>query len=78
MISIGICDDELHYRLNIKETLDKILTSYPINYKLYEFSSGEDVLNNYPKDLDILIMDIQMKSINGCLLYTSILQHQQL
>ena len=65
MISIGICDDELHYRLNIKETLDKILTSYPINYKLYEFSSGEDVLNNYPKDLDILIMDIQMKSING-------------
>ncbi|WP_342791934.1 response regulator, partial [Clostridioides difficile] len=39
--------------------------SYPINYNIYEFSAGEELLNNYPKDLDILIMDIQMKTING-------------
>ncbi|WP_312258552.1 LytTR family DNA-binding domain-containing protein [Romboutsia ilealis] len=65
MINIGICDDELHYRVNIKDMLGDILSTYSINYKIYEFSSGEELLSNYPKDLDILIMDIQMKIING-------------
>ncbi|HGH0461024.1 TPA: LytR/AlgR family response regulator transcription factor, partial [Clostridioides difficile] len=65
MINIGICDDELHYRIKIKDILSEILSSYPINYNIYEFSAGEELLNNYPKDLDILIMDIQMKTING-------------
>lgn len=65
MINIGICDDELHYRVNIKDILGDILSTYSINYKIYEFSSGEELLSNYPKDLDILIMDIQMKIING-------------
>ena len=65
MINIGICEDELHYRVNIKDMLGDILSTYSINYKIYEFSSGEELLSNYPKDLDILIMDIQMKLING-------------
>ena len=65
MINIGICEDELHYRVNIKDMLGDILCTYSINYKIYEFSSGEELLSNYPKDLDILIMDIQMKIING-------------
>ena len=65
MINIGICEDELHYRVNIKDMLGEILSTYSINYKIYEFSSGEELLSNYPKDLDILIMDIQMKIING-------------
>ena len=65
MINIGICEDELHYRVNIKDMLGDILSTYSINYKIYEFSSGEELLSNYPKDLDILIMDIQMKIING-------------
>ena len=65
MINIGICEDELHYRVNIKDMLGDILSTYSINYKIYEFSSGEELLSNYPKDLDILIMDIHMKIING-------------
>ncbi|MGL5380021.1 LytR/AlgR family response regulator transcription factor [Clostridium sp.] len=65
MINIGICDDELHYRLNIKDILKNILSTYSIDYNIYEFSSGEELLGNYPKGLDILIMDIQMKIING-------------
>lgn len=65
MVNIGICDDELHYRLKIKEILEETLNLHHIHYNIYEFSSGEELLNNYPKDLDILIMDIQMKNING-------------
>lgn len=65
LISIGICDDELHYRTKIKDILNEILSSYAKNYTIYEFSSGEELLDNYPKNLDILIMDIEMKTING-------------
>ena len=65
MINIAICDDELYYRTEIKDTLKSLLSSYSINYNIYEFSSGEELLDNYPQNLDILIMDIQMKLING-------------
>lgn len=65
MINIGVCDDELQHRINIKELLNKLLNTYPISYNIYEYSSGEELLNNYPENLDILIMDIQMKLING-------------
>lgn len=65
MINIGICDDELLYRIKIKDILKELLRLYSINYNIYEFSLGEELLNNYPRDLDILIMDIQMKIVNG-------------
>ncbi|MGL5314089.1 MAG: LytR/AlgR family response regulator transcription factor [Peptostreptococcaceae bacterium] len=65
MINIGVCDDEERYRLNIINILKNILVLYEGNYNIYEFSSGEELLNNYPKDMDMLIMDIQMKKING-------------
>lgn len=65
MINIGICDDELLYRIKIKDIFKELLRLYAINYNIYEFSSGKELLNNHPKDLDILIMDIQMKIVNG-------------
>ncbi|AWH76400.1 LytR/AlgR family response regulator transcription factor [Clostridioides difficile] len=65
MINIGICDDELHYRLKIKDILKKVLSSYTMDYNIHEFSSGKELLCNYPKNLDILIIDIQMEILNG-------------
>ena len=65
LINIAICDDESYYRTEIKDILSPLLNSYSINYNIYEFSSGEELLDNYPQNLDILIMDIQMKLING-------------
>ncbi|GAA0696688.1 two-component system response regulator RgaR [Paraclostridium ghonii] len=65
MINIAICEDELHYRLKAKAILEEVLNLNSINCNIYEFSSGEELLKDYPKNLDILIMDIQMKLING-------------
>lgn len=65
MINIGVCDDESIHRNKIKEILVDILDRYNMDYKIYEYDSGENLLSDYPSDLDILIMDIQMKSING-------------
>lgn len=55
----------MQHRENIKEILNKLLSSYSIDYHISEYSSGEELLNNYPENLDILIIDIQMKLING-------------
>ena len=65
VIQIGVCDDEENFRSKIKEVLHSILRSSSIEYRFYEFSSGEELLANYPERLDILIMDIQMKKLNG-------------
>lgn len=65
MVVLGICDDEKHYRSIIRKYLEEILKSNAQSYEIHEFTSGEELLENYPNNLDILILDIQMDSIDG-------------
>ncbi|MFL1471425.1 LytR/AlgR family response regulator transcription factor [Paraclostridium bifermentans] len=65
MVVLGICDDEKHYRSIIRKYLEEILQSNAQSYEIHEFTSGEELLENYPNNLDILILDIQMDSIDG-------------
>ncbi len=58
MINIGVCDDESIHRNKIKEILVDLLDTYNMDYKIYEYDSGENLLSDYPSDLDILIMEI--------------------
>ena len=44
VIQIGVCDDEENFRSKIKEVLHSILRSSSIEYRFYEFSSGEELL----------------------------------
>ena len=36
-----------------------------LNYEVLEFVSGEDLLSNYPNNIDLLFLDIQMNGLNG-------------
>ncbi|GAA0103072.1 two-component system response regulator RgaR [Paraclostridium bifermentans] len=65
MVVLGICDDEKHYRSIIRKYLEEILQSNVQSYEIHEFTSGEELLENYPNNLDILILDIQMDGIDG-------------
>lgn len=62
-IKIAICDDEYIHRKILLKYIEKLFPSEP--YEALEFSSGENLLGNYPKELDILLLDIQMLGING-------------
>lgn len=62
-IKIAICDDEYIHRKILLKYLAKLFSRE--FYEVLEFNSGEDLLSNYPKDLDILLLDIQMLGING-------------
>lgn len=62
-IRIAICEDEYIHR---KILLNYTLKLFPGEFcEIFEFSSGEKLLDNYLENLDILLLDIQMPSING-------------
>lgn len=65
MIKIAICEDEKDQQELLKAHIEKIFKGISIKYSLYVFNSGEELLENYPKDIDIVLLDIQMGQING-------------
>ena len=65
MIKIAICEDEKEQQDLLKTHINQIFKDLPINYSLDIFNSGEELLKNYPKDIDIFLIDIQLNEING-------------
>ncbi|GAA0714317.1 two-component system response regulator RgbR [Paraclostridium ghonii] len=65
MIKIVICEDEIKQQEILKDYLEKILYEINSEYEILVFSSGEDLFKNYPEDIDIFLLDIQMDKLNG-------------
>ncbi|MFR9071454.1 MAG: LytR/AlgR family response regulator transcription factor [Paraclostridium sp.] len=65
MIKIAICEDKKEQRELLKTYINQIFESLYIKYKLEIFNSGEELLENYQNDTDVLLLDIQMGQING-------------
>lgn len=65
MIRIAICEDQTNQQELLKKYLQQILKDYKNSYEILIYQSGEDLLKNYPQNVDIFILDIQMYNING-------------
>lgn len=68
MINIIICDDEIKQRFLLKKVVEEEFKVHNYDYKIYEFSSGERLLDDFIKDrnkFDIIFLDIEMEKING-------------
>ncbi|MGL5755797.1 MAG: LytR/AlgR family response regulator transcription factor [Paraclostridium sp.] len=65
MIKIVVCEDEKEQQELLKTYIDQIFEGLSVQYKMEVFNSGEELLESYPKDIDILLLDIQMGQING-------------
>ncbi|MGX4600043.1 LytR/AlgR family response regulator transcription factor [Faecalimicrobium sp. JNUCC 81] len=65
MIKIAICEDEKETQLLIEDYLNNILKNINIEYEIQKYISGEELLECNLKDIDILLLDIQMGRING-------------
>lgn len=65
MFRIAICDDESLYR----DQLGKVLRSYAADhqqeFEILSYESADQLLLNYPKDLDVLLLDIAMGGVDG-------------
>ncbi|WP_270507668.1 LytR/AlgR family response regulator transcription factor, partial [Paraclostridium sordellii] len=65
MIRIGICEDEKEIQDLIETYLHSILKSVNIDYEIKKYNLGEELLESNLKEIDILLLDIQMGQING-------------
>lgn len=65
LIKIAICEDKKEQQELLKIYIDQIFEGLSVKYKLEIFNSGEELLENYSKDTDVLLLDIQMGQING-------------
>lgn len=66
MIRIGICDDEICMQKNLGAILQRQLQLMGMDYKLFKYGSGEEMLaaplDDFP---EILFLDIEMPGIDG-------------
>ncbi|XZI43948.1 LytR/AlgR family response regulator transcription factor [Clostridium perfringens] len=65
MVSIALCEDNSLQREELKNNLSKVLDEIGVEYKLLTFETGEDLLREYPENLDMLFLDIQMGELTG-------------
>ncbi|MGL4911602.1 MAG: LytR/AlgR family response regulator transcription factor [Romboutsia sp.] len=65
MFYIVICEDDILQRELLAGYLARIFKYLELEYELIEFSSGEELLSNYPDNIDILFLDIQMDKLTG-------------
>lgn len=64
-IKIAVCDDELQTIDQINTYLHQIEEEEGLRFQIFNFSTGEDLLQHMPRDIDILLLDITMAEISG-------------
>lgn len=65
MIHVAIVEDELAYANQLEEYIQQYQEESGCLTKVSRFSDGEDIVDNYHGNYDIIFMDIQMKFMDG-------------
>lgn len=68
MLRIGICDDEQEMRFDLRYKLERILEVRDLEHEIYEFSSGDQLIEWYAKHtgtLELVFLDIEMDGSDG-------------
>lgn len=64
-LRIAVCDDELSASSQIDLYLNQIQLEENLKFQVFFFSSGEELLSHMPRNIHVLLLDIQMKQENG-------------
>ena len=65
MIRIAIVEDEVRERAHLRDCLAYMAEKERLEFDIVEFGSGEAFLGGYQPVYDIVLMDIELPSING-------------
>lgn len=64
-LNIALCDDDIKSIVLIEEYIRKICRDKAVSIEFYRFSDGAALLDKYPKELDLLFLDIEMPFVDG-------------
>lgn len=65
MYNIVICEDDLIQRNCLKNFIETIFKEFDLPIEVFEFSSGEELLEINLNKIDIFFLDIQMDKLTG-------------
>lgn len=65
MVKIAICEDDKFYIEKEKKLIEAFFKNKDINYELYHFKSGVELIKDYRINYDIIFLDISMDEMNG-------------
>lgn len=65
MIRIAIVEDEASYAEQLKEYLRRYEKEQSETFQITIFSDGDQIVHKYKSDFDIILMDVEMKFMDG-------------
>jgi DNA-binding LytR/AlgR family response regulator len=65
MIRIAIVEDDDRYADTLSEFTDRFMKEENIELKTTRFTDGDEIAENYTGGFDIILMDIEMRFMNG-------------
>lgn len=65
MMRFGVIEDQAQYREQLALYLNQFKAEQGERFSLTFFENGEDLLDNYQQDFDLLILDIQLGGMDG-------------
>ncbi len=65
MIHIAVVEDEELYRNQLTEYLHQFEAEYDQRLKITYFTDGDEIVEGYRADYDIILMDIEMRFMDG-------------
>lgn len=65
MLRVAIVEDDREFAMNLVNFLEEYEKEKSIQIRVRYFQDGEDIVENYHSDYDLILMDIQMRFMNG-------------
>ena len=65
MVRVAICEDDVFFQQKEKELLDLYFEKGHIDYDIQVFESGNDLLENFRNEYNVVFLDISLDGMNG-------------
>ena len=65
VLRIAIIEDDREYAQEIREYLERFSAEHDVAVETVLFTDGDQIVENYSGDYDILLMDIELPLLNG-------------
>jgi DNA-binding LytR/AlgR family response regulator len=65
MIKVAVVEDDVAYQQQLLEYLERYEAEQGEHFQTVVFSDGDEIVENYRADYDLILMDIQMQFMDG-------------